>query len=115
MKVFVYMNLKLKKWSVKAMEGENKGKVIFHSDKITLANCTFKVSEAGRQRVLREKQKNVHAGIVGTLVALDCVETAGTRITYDPYRYDCFVVAETEKPLDSAATIVGYGRKMYSI
>jgi hypothetical protein len=35
-----------------------------------MKNVGFKVSEAGRQRVLREKCKNVHAGVVGEVEAL---------------------------------------------
>jgi hypothetical protein len=48
MKVFVYFNLHRKCWSVKALEGPSKGRVIQHTDDIILSNCTFKVSEAGR-------------------------------------------------------------------
>jgi hypothetical protein len=65
MKVFVYFNLHKKVWSVKALEGPNKGRVVAHRNALSLYHCTFKVSEAGRQRVIREQRKNVHAGIVG--------------------------------------------------
>ena len=68
MKVFVYFNLHKKVWSVKALEGPNKGKVIEHTTNINIANAKFKVSEAGRQRVLKEKKKNVHAGVTGIQV-----------------------------------------------
>lgn len=67
MRVFVYFNLHRKCWSIKAMEGPRKGRVIGHADYVDLACVEWKVSEAGRQRVLREKKKNVHAGAVGTL------------------------------------------------
>ncbi len=43
------------------------GLVVGHTDEITLADCEFKVSEAGRQRVLREGRKNVHAYIKGRI------------------------------------------------
>lgn len=71
MRVFVYFNLHKKCWSIRAMEGNQKGRVIAHAQAVELANCTFKVSEAGRQRVLREKRKNVHAGVVGDIIAFD--------------------------------------------
>lgn len=67
MKVFVYWNLHRGLWSVKALEGAQKGRVIARLGHLGLEDCEFKVSEAGRQRVLREGRKNVHAGIVGTL------------------------------------------------
>ena len=107
MKVFVYFNLHRKCFSVKALEGEFKGRVIAHASYVSLHDCTFKVSEAGRQRVLSEKRKNVHAGVVGQLVNLTFVGeedkflyTENTyrfayqyphkRVKYNPYRLDSF-------------------------
>ena len=92
MKVFVYYNLHKHVWSIKALEGAQKGRVIAHSPTVLLQNAQGKVSEAGRQRVLREKRKNVHAGIVGTLVHRE-VEGyfPGLQVTYNPYKYDSFV------------------------
>ena len=94
MKVFVYWNLHKQVWSVKALEGKDKGRVIHHAQNVTLSDCTFKVSEAGRQRVLREKRKNVHAGVVGQLgrinVPLSYMPQM-TAVTYNPYKYETFV------------------------
>jgi len=64
-RVRVYKNLHLDCWSIKAMEGEDKGKVIAYSDEVTLTQVRFVISEAGRKRVLREKKKNVHAYVEG--------------------------------------------------
>ncbi len=50
MRVFVYFNLHRKCLSVKALEGERKGRVIAHAKAVELVGVTFKVSEAGRQR-----------------------------------------------------------------
>jgi hypothetical protein len=65
MRVFVYRNLRKQCFSIKALEGPNKGRVIAHRSFVDLTDVAFKVSEAGRQRVLRTGQKNVHAGLVG--------------------------------------------------
>lgn len=90
MRVFVYWNLHKGKWSVKAMEGENKGRVIARVDGIALKNASFRVSRAGRERVIREQRKNVHAGVVGKLmVGEDFFGT--TQVTYNPYKYTTFV------------------------
>jgi hypothetical protein len=75
MRVFIYWNLHLACWSIKALEGAHKGRVVAHATHWQVDGARFKVSEAGRQRVLREKRKNVHAGVVGTLVALVPAET----------------------------------------
>ena len=72
-KVFAYRNLHRQCWSVKALEGPLKGKVIYHASDITLAWCDFKVSKAGRQRVLREQKKNVHAGVQGYMSDYDSI------------------------------------------
>jgi len=70
MKVFVYYNLHKSCWSVRASDGPLKGKVIAHAGSVFLRDATFKVSEAGRQRVLKEQRKNVHAGVEGELTGL---------------------------------------------
>lgn len=107
MKVFVYFNLHRKCFSVKALEGVNKGRVIKHAHFVALENVTFKVSEAGRQRVLKEQRKNVHAGVVGTLV--DKYTVGIERVTYNPYKGSNFVLCGTGDPIlasTSAALIV---------
>ena len=61
MKVKVYYNLHKKCYSIVSLEKENYGRVIKHENYVPLTNAQFKVSEKGRQRVLREQKKNVHA------------------------------------------------------
>ena len=106
MKVFVYFNLHRKCFSIKALEGANKGRVVAHSDKVLLSDGVFKVSEAGRQRVLKEQRKNVHAGVVGywdetgtDLITIDRVTTIGRPVTYNPYKYSTFVYLYGEHPV----------------
>ena len=64
MKVYVYFNLHKRCFSVKALEGQAKGLVIAYANDVVLFDPVFKVSKAGRDRVLRERKKNVHAGVV---------------------------------------------------
>lgn len=113
MRVFVYFNLHKKCLSVKALEGESKGRVIAHADSVELVNATFKVSQAGRQRVLRERRKNVHAGVVGTMTNLPAhystihiAEAFYTPVKYNPYRFDSFVTAVNESPVTTARRVV---------
>lgn len=104
-KVYVYFNLHKKTFSIKALEGERKGLVIAHRDTLTLRDVVFKVSEAGRQRVLRERKKNVHAGVVGYWRG--CYEPSiaenTTAVTYNPYKYESFVTKADERPVYNAA------------
>jgi hypothetical protein len=88
---FVYWDLHRGQWSIKI-----KGIVRAKADDVLLADAVGKVSEAGRQRVLRERSKNVHAGIVGTVRSpqfgvAEGVAYAGDRVTYNPYKYESFV------------------------
>lgn len=104
-KVFVYRNLHKKCYSVKSMKT---GRVIAHVHEIMLFQPKFKVSEAGRNKVLRTKQKNVHAGVVGyvtdSYVNFICAGVLGyvtdsyvnficptIKVTYNPYKYNSFV------------------------
>lgn len=65
----------------------------------------MKVSQAGRRRVLKEKRKNVHAGIVGTWDYRDIHSIDGTGITYNPYLYESFVTKENKTPVFKAREV----------
>ena len=109
MKAKVYFNLHKKCFSVVALEGENKGRVIAHRQSIILHDVEFKVSEAGRQRVIREQRKNVHAccvgrweGEMGENSTLPMSTKKPQPVTYNPYKYSSFVCKETEQPIYQA-------------
>lgn len=116
MKVFVYFNLHKKVFSVKALEGAQKGRVIAHQNALTLRDVTFKVSEAGRQRVLREQRKNVHAGVVGYWDgSVDPViqEVNDIAVTYNPYKFNTFVLKDQEVPIHWATNAYLVDRKIF--
>jgi hypothetical protein len=70
--VEVYRNLHKDCWSVRDSKTRL---VISHVDYIHLQNATLVVRPAGREKVLREKRKNVHAFIKGTVAA--CPKNSG--------------------------------------
>ena len=121
MKVKVYYNLHKNCYSIVSLEKENYGRVIKHENYVPLTNAQFKVSEKGRQRVLREKKKNVHAYVVGQW-SIDCyngseilcseLQTKDGDIksikvaTYNPYKYSSFVDAHSKKPLAKAKQVL---------
>lgn len=105
-KVAVYKNLHNGKYSIQCREGKLYGKVIAHADRVHLRDVDFVVRENGRQKVIREKKKNVHAFVVGKLnglggvsyrhdVKFDDIGFPSTmfadRVQYNPYVYDSFV------------------------
>ena len=113
MKVKVYYNLHKKCYSIVSLEKENYGKVIKHENCVPLFDAQFKVSEKGRQRVLREQKKNVHAYVVGTWVSEFEIHKDEflTRLpiklaTYNPYKYSRFVDAHSKKPLAKASQVL---------
>jgi hypothetical protein len=121
MRVFVYYNLHRRVWSIKALSSEGsikRGRVFAHASNVQLIDCTLKVSEAGRQRVIRERRKNVHAGVVGELVsyleALPARDTTtewpapadSVAITYNPYIAATFFRKDNGAPVTTARNVV---------
>jgi hypothetical protein len=106
-RVEVYWNLHKNCFSYRPIGGR-----VIHADSIVLKDVTFAVQPAGRERVLREKKKNVHAFVRGTLIAAtdksgyvqmhpgfqnrDCIRLIddclddGVCVRYNPYESDSF-------------------------
>lgn len=112
MRVEVYWNLHKRCFSVRALEGVDRGRVINHADKVLLRDVSFVVQPAGRKRAIRENRKNVHAFVRGTLEGVDNValfdesgpaltpdhlkrsaerRRRGLAVTYNPHRDETFV------------------------
>ena len=94
-RVYVYFNLHKKVWSVR-----QSGRVVKHCTHILLSDCRYLVGEAGRVKVLKEKKKNVHAGISGYVVngSIPRIPAYSEEVTYNPYKYTSFV-GEDEDPV----------------
>ena len=134
-KTQVYFNLHKKMLSVRV-----NGKVVAHAPAIVLDNPTFHVSEAGRQRVLKSRRKNVHAWVSGdwngwlhtgiyaaigsvireesgakTLLSfLDHIIRDSVEVTYNPYKFSTFVLAKDGSPIKNARYAVIHGKKIYA-
>lgn len=82
--VMVYKNLHNGLFSIK--QG---GLVVGHALSLRLNNVLFQVNEAGRQRVIKEKKKNVHAYICGNLLGYDVpseISDTSRMVSYNPYK-----------------------------
>lgn len=93
-KVRIYFNLHKKVWSIK---DKKTNLVLGWTNKIRLINCEFKVYESGRQRVLKDRKKNVHAYVDGTIASnfyMSIRQYACAHFTYNPYKYDSFMVKD---------------------
>lgn len=111
-KVYVYYNLHKHIWSIKDVKS---GLVIGYADSIVLKDVEYKVSESGRQRVLRERQKNIHAGCKGIVVDIKVNKDDGIPITYNPYKYSSFVEKESEIPVYNDPLVLLENRQVFSI
>jgi|APAga8741244001_1050109.scaffolds.fasta_scaffold61668_1 hypothetical protein len=112
-RVFVYYNLHKKVFSIKSLEGKTKGKVIAHANEVMLRNCIFKVNEKNRLRVLKTRQKNVHAGVIGYLSLTSSMKKGSQEVTYNPYFYSSFVDCRTKSPIHSAKSAYLINKKIY--
>ena len=67
------------------------GRVFHHSHDIILDDCTFSVQMNGWHKVQETGVKNVHAGVVGTLMAWsDELDFEGAPVFYNPHSGPCF-------------------------
>lgn len=86
--VEVYRNLRNHKFSVRV-----NGLVVGYVDEIKLENVLTKVGKSGRERVLLEKQKNVHAFICGTVVEeINIEDQTLDQLYYNPFEVDRWVM-----------------------
>ena len=115
----VYFNLHKKCLSV-----QFKGKVIDHTKSICLKDVIFKVSQKGRGRVLSEKRKNVHAFVTGDIAPnrpamyylnkyWEKYTEFERKVTYNPYKYNSFVYADTEEPIKTADYVFIQGKDIF--
>lgn len=110
MEVRVYFNLNKKCFSIQTRT-EKGWRVTEYKEFLALHNCEFKVYEAGRQRVLKTKRKNVHAYIRGYLLNTDLKdfwnESYGLiPVFYNPYKAPWFETVDNKIVGHSKTTIL---------
>ena len=108
-RVKVRWNRRTGGWSIIAVNGAMRDRVVAHADKLHLADVEFRVSRAQRRRAQETGQRNAHAFAVGTLLdpgahpRTDAEGTSGTRATYRYQRSGTFVTADYEDAVHHAA------------
>jgi hypothetical protein len=113
-KVRVHFNLHLHDWSIVALEGPEKGRVIGRADQLTLKDCTFRVSETSRQKVIERKCRSVHAWVFGYLTATTSVPPEAIEFTYNPYRAPTFTLRDTWQPITKSSVVWFANKKAYA-
>ena len=122
MRVETYFNLHKKCLSYRPSGGK-----VQHAHTLLLNDVKFAVQPAGREKVLREKKKNVHAFVRGEVAFVrhdiseddgdlspENMERQGYRpITYNPYKYESFVFADNGEPVYEARQVAIIGRQLW--
>lgn len=107
-RVRVYRNLHRGCWSIQ----DEKGKLVLgYAMTIQLKDVSFHVNEKGRQRVLKEKKKNVHAKVWGTVVGFENGYQKDVAY-YNPYKTDKFIDLHGNK-LDSCESVTLKDNQIY--
>jgi len=102
--VRIYRNLHQKCWSVQTKTAKG-WRVLCHAQQFNGTQATFRVSEAGRLRTIRNRAKTVHAYCYATLCSLNShtvqdwtSATSYVSISYNPYNAPSFVCTPMLRP-----------------
>lgn len=99
-KVYVYYNLHKSCWSIKDYKTN---KVIAHCQSIHLKDIEFRVRQGGRNRVIKEQSKNVHAFVIGTVISFNKSKRSFKKgAIYNPYSFNSFMDRANLYPLFKA-------------
>lgn len=115
-RVRVYYNLHKKCYSI-ISKIEGRWLLVAHAERVTLHNAKTIVSQAGRNRVLESKRKNVHAYIEGDFYTMSDMIPANMQamgagsLYYNPYEVDCFVDKDSRKEVKTAKLVHMQDRK----
>lgn len=108
--VSVYWNLHKDVWSIRSKSGL----VVMHAVAFHMSNCRFVVREGGRQRVIRTKQKEVHAFVKGNITdGLIKPPADWIRVRYNPYQVATFVTVDGKPVLSASEAILTSDGKVF--
>lgn len=91
-----------------------RGGRVEHLTAVTLTNVRFAVQPAGRDKVIRERRKNVHAFVRGIVTAINddvAPNPSGMLVRYNPYEAGHFQTP-TGAPIHNAETVTIRNRRI---
>lgn len=103
-RVAVYKNLHRGQWSVRALDGAHKGKVVAHASTVGLLHAHMHVNERAQQRIAGGAVREVHAWVTGTLG--DVRLAVPTRLTYRPHERAVFFRLDTGAAVWTAPAVL---------
>ena len=103
-RVAVYKNLHKAAWSIRAVDGPDKGTVVAHAQAVAIVDASMHVGINAQRRIAAGARREVHAWIVGTLA--DVTLANPQRLTYRPHERPEFFIAATGQPVWTADAVV---------
>lgn len=126
-----YLNLNRGCLSVRSAAGASRGRVWGYAAAVEISEARFVVQAGGRQRVLRNRCKDVHAWVrgstrviaeegrdVGRLLARwqeACARGEAVDVAYNPFYTETFVRRTTAEPVFLARRVVIIGRRIFAV
>lgn len=126
-----YLNLNKGCLSIRSATGADRGRVWKYAEAVEVAEARFVVQEGGRQRVIRNRCKEVHAWVRGvTRVLVDegqdfgrllaywqkaCLQGRALDVAYNPYYTPTFVVRDAGVPVYGAARVIIIGKRVFAV
>jgi hypothetical protein len=111
----IYRNLHKDCFSVMKWNPEKKGYRLHSHEKNLIAfQVEFKVSQSGRNSVLKNKQKNVHAFVCcQNYITFAPPIVLGDEVCYDPYKVDSFRIKNSNETIDGTSSLIMTNNKCY--
>ena len=117
----VWAHLHLPKWNAylngsgdfDVISLKSPGQKVRYVSEISMKNCTFFVSAAGRERTLRTGQGNVHAWVIGEETNREWDYRGWRKAVYDPWRGGTFVDSNTLQPVEFMIAVHMIGKDVY--
>lgn len=103
--VQVYYNLHRGGFSIR---DKRSGLVVAYASTVMLSNAIFKVSEKGRQHVIEERRKRVHAFVEGRFRWADRYHDLNDwkMVYYNPYTTPLFTITDTGEYVTQANSVI---------
>jgi hypothetical protein len=112
-RVRIYRNLNNGRMSIQA-KINGSWKVVGHVLDAVLQEVKFHISESGRQRVIRDGCKNVHAWGEGILVGeVDASVDAPIDLAYNPYTNSTFIERGTSHPITTCNFLIVQANQVF--
>jgi hypothetical protein len=111
-RVRIYRNLNNGRLSIQ-QKLDGRWIVTGHVTDCVIEAVTFSVSEAGRQRVIRDRRKNVHAWGEGILIGQSADVAAAIDLAYNPYSNKTFIDRHTGKTIDRCRYLMALNNRVF--